>query len=553
MSGSLRLLLLAAPLILGAASVRAELPDWMADEDGVLELRLAHDDAKGPDGGILRVDATRRLLLWEGVPGELGCQQRVEASFDDVRRVTTASNAGFSVEFRKGKGNRLVLIPLPHAAWLVKQWKVKEGGVAMAFKDAQLSGPGGEEMLVGGATASAGARVRKVELPREVVADTRLALDHIQEALGRPQPLGEVMREALFGAPTDAKVAELIASPSSFEARPVRLLGRVAAVDQKKHEYRLTQEGATVRLVPTPEIAALVAQDVARWGDRDVEITGLVRRGDVTADERNKGPQLLVSFWDFMAPEDEQPALVGGVTVEVPYTTLESLVSRQGLADGRIVRVVAKFRGRNLFGDLPAKSQRNYSHWVVKDDRFAAWVTNARPRGKGWKLDPDSSADTEAWLDVVARPQTRDGILYLKALRVSPTAAPSAAVIQSVPRLVVAAGEPPVVVFALPVEGEELPMDGRLIVQFSKRMAAESFKGRVVLRYADGRSVGGLRLVYDDTRRALVVVPGELLKPGHRIELLLLPGILDADGLALQDRGRARENAVEVLRYDVGT
>ena len=84
--------------------------DWMAVRNGAVELALAHRETDRLDGGILTVDPRRRVLIWEGVAGDMGCHVKVEASFDDVRSVALGE-PGFALEFRKGKGQRMLLIP----------------------------------------------------------------------------------------------------------------------------------------------------------------------------------------------------------------------------------------------------------------------------------------------------------------------------------------------------------------------------------------------------------------------------------------------------------
>jgi hypothetical protein len=115
-----------------------------------------------------------------------------------------------------------------------------------------------------------------------------------------------------------------------------------------------------------------------------------------------------------------------------------------------------------------------------------------------------------------------------------------------------------VVVFALPLDGEaEVAPDELFCVQFSKDMDQESFNGRVVLRYAGpvlpgDRGFADVQLHYDEGRRALFVDPGDRLRPGRDVELLLLPGIADTDGIALTPRnGGADQEAVDVLRFRV--
>jgi len=115
-------------------------------------------------------------------------------------------------------------------------------------------------------------------------------------------------------------------------------------------------------------------------------------------------------------------------------------------------------------------------------------------------------------------------------------------------------------VFSLPLDGErEVAPDTVFQVQFSKDMEEESFRGRVALRYA-GRpqpgdnSLDAMRVAYDGGLRTLKVDPGDLLRPGRVVELLLLPGIVDLEGQALETRpGRSAGAATDVLRFLVAT
>jgi hypothetical protein len=102
-----------------------------------------------------------------------------------------------------------------------------------------------------------------------------------------------------------------------------------------------------------------------------------------------------------------------------------------------------------------------------------------------------------------------------------------------------------------------VPRDGVFQVQFSKDMDEESFRDRVVFRYA-GRPQPGdnaldaLRITYDGGLRTLRVDPGDVLRPGRVVELLLLPGIVDLDGLPLEARpGKNPGAATDILRFQV--
>src|SRR5687767_5617533 len=75
---------------------------WLGVQAGMVEVALAHDHGRGRlDGGVLTVDPNRRVALWEGIPGPLGCPDRVEATFDDIKNVEPADFAGLRVRFRK--------------------------------------------------------------------------------------------------------------------------------------------------------------------------------------------------------------------------------------------------------------------------------------------------------------------------------------------------------------------------------------------------------------------------------------------------------------------
>jgi hypothetical protein len=119
--------------------------------------------------------------------------------------------------------------------------------------------------------------------------------------------------------------------------------------------------------------------------------------------------------------------------------------------------------------------------------------------------------------------------------------------------------EPPQVVFSLPLDGEtEVASATRFAVQFSKDMDESTFAGRVALRYAGATQAGDtafghLAATYDAGLRTLTVDPGDPLRAGRIVELLLLPGIADLDGLALVARpGRSVAGAADILRFTVG-
>jgi hypothetical protein len=264
---------------------------------------------------------------------------------------------------------------------------------------------------------------------------------------------------------------------------------------------------------------------------------------------------VVITFWGYLGPEEkvDEKKLEGA-----PVSTLEWLLTNPGKRDGQLVRVVGKFRGHNLYGDLPTASRRQGGDWVIKDDVYAVWVAGKKPKGKGWELDANLKRDTSKWIEVVGKPVTRRGVVYIEAVHVALSKPPSATADAAAPppppprpRV------PPAVVFALPLDGESdvSPDTQRFYVQFNKDMDEASFEGRVELRDEGGQRPGerlfdAVRLDYDPGRRVLIVDPGDVLSYGRELELLLLPGIVDLDGLELVPSAPPEvEGAVAVLRW----
>jgi hypothetical protein len=363
--------------------------------------------------------------------------------------------------------------------------------------------------------------------------------------------------EYMYGQPVDVSINDLVSSPNSYDRRAVRTRGQLEMGPSLRRSWVLRDIfGAGVTVVPVPEVEYEFEMESRAWTGREVRIVGafFVQEG---APRTTTESIYVIQFWKFDGPPDRD---VKSGPVKADEVSLETLVSRPGKLDGKNVRVVGKFRGKNLFGDLPARSARDSDDWVIKDDLYAVWVTGKKPKGSGWELDPRLRRDTNKWIEVVGRPETEQGVTYIRALEVLLGSAPREAADAAPPPPPPPKPKvPPVVVFSLPLDGErDVPPSGVFKVQFSKDMDEESFRGRVLFRYAGPRLPGdrdfvGLKLSYDGGRRALIVDPGDVLRPGRVVELRLLKGIIDMDGLALTPRpGRdATAATTDLLRFEV--
>lgn len=358
--------------------------------------------------------------------------------------------------------------------------------------------------------------------------------------------------EQRYGPPVEVNLDDLVQESSSYMDRSVRTKGRLdfgTSVAGAGRVYTLRGSFSTLTISPVQEIAGPWDNEGPHLLGQTVEVTGVL-----IARPRQVDP-LLIQFWAFLGPPEKDD----GKPIASKTVTLEELVTKPGKLDGKTVKVVGKFRGRNLYGDLPAMSGDRREDWVIKDDMFAVWVTEKKPKGMGWALDSTLKRDTGRWLEVVGRVETRGTVVYLHAKSVALTEPPRAAAEAAPPPPPKERPKlPPSLVFSLPLDGEnDVARDSRFVVQFSKDMDEGSFGGHVGLRYTGPRRPGdrdfdGLKMSYDDGLRALTVDPGDLLRPGREVELVLLGGILDIDGLELVPRnGAARDGVVDVLRYRV--
>ena len=368
-----------------------------------------------------------------------------------------------------------------------------------------------------------------------------------------------------YGDVVDVTLQNLADMGSSYDERAVRVKGILEMGNGVGRRTYLLKDSfaAQVLVYPVREIEGSWEQQALRMTGKQVEMTGVFQEG--RGNSTGSGVGLVagsITFWKFTGPPEE---IKGDIKAET--VSLEALVSSPGRYDGKTIRVYGKFRGKNLYGDLPSHSQRDSRDWVMKEDVFAVWVTGRKPKGSGFELDTGMKRDTEKWLQVVGKPETIKGVTYIDALQVvlgkpsgplvagapwSPTPAPSAT---PVPQ-----PKPPVVVFALPLDGDaEVPANGRFQIQFSRDMEEDTFKGRVLIRYKPpvrpgDRSFDGAKMLYDGGRRALTVDPGDVLRSGREIEILLLPGIVDIDGVELvarEGRDGGPAGATDLLRYKV--
>ncbi len=362
--------------------------------------------------------------------------------------------------------------------------------------------------------------------------------------------------EARYGSVADVSVDDLLRMPEFYRDKAVRTRGQLEMLPSTggvRYALRGLFGGHLV-LSPTAQAAGEWDVRARRWIGYEVEVTGAVGVG---TDSSTGAATVYLLVWGFQGPREETPAARESAVA----TTLEDLVTKPGKLDGKRVVVRGQFRGQNLFGDLPSASRKRSSDWVIKDDLFAVWVTGKKPKGSGFEFDPGLKRDTGKWLQIAGRVATLRGVVTIAADEVTLSKPPTpTAQAAPAPLPPLRPKKPPVVSFSLPLDGErDLPPRTVFKVQFTKDMDETSFKDHVVLRYA-GRSLPGdreldaVRMEYDGGLRALAIDPGDLLRAGRVVEILLLPGIVDIDGLPLQTRpGRNPGAVTDTLRFQIAS
>ncbi len=358
--------------------------------------------------------------------------------------------------------------------------------------------------------------------------------------------------ENMYGPIRDISLGDLVFSAESYNGRGIRVKGRVTPDGIQGTSFELADAGARVTLIPIR--SNMNTEQMSQLSGEVIEVTGLFTstQGQAGGSGQALGSAGVIQFWSWAGPPEKVGKDRGAII------SLEQLVARAGKMDGQLVRVVGKFRGRNLFADLPARSMRSANDWVIKDSLFAVWVTNRKPKGSGFELDPSIRRDTSRWVEVIGRPTTRNGVVIIDALEVGLTQPPTPkADAAPAPPPPEQPKIPPVIVFSLPLDGEsDFDFSGRIIVQFNNDMDEESFKGRVGLRYEGAARPGdpgfeAMRVSYNAGSKALIVDPGAPILRGRVLDLVLLTGIVDIDGqpLTRRDGKPPQGDVAEMLRF----
>jgi hypothetical protein len=343
-----------------------------------------------------------------------------------------------------------------------------------------------------------------------------------------------VLAAALAAAVVSAQPPSRIATtPEALVAAPVFFHGKQVVVRQGTVE----QAGVTVLANTTKPIAVFWRE--RGTGGLDSEIRG--EFWDLGRLQRDDPRFSTIDFTALLQAEahgqwpsrDQLFVILNATTVESPLPadpSVRALALAPGHYAGKQVTVVGRFRGANLFGDLPLPVAKSRWDFVLQSADAAVWVTGIRPRGKGFDLDPGARRDTGGWLQVSGTVRADGPLPWIEATSVAEASAPTETTIE-VPLPATPPQPPPAVIFSAPIEQETDVDRGTTVrIQFSRDMDGASFRNAVRASYV-GPQPGDtpkLTVRYDEGNRALTIRFDGPLEPNRQVRVQLLDGITSA-------------------------
>ena len=286
------------------------------------------------------------------------------------------------------------------------------------------------------------------------------------------------------------------------------------------------------------------------WKDRpdgsDGEIRGefydlgRMQEGDSRFTSYDFAPVIEAANQGRWPGRDQVFVLLGATFVAGPVPTaptVRAIALAPEQFDNRSVTLTGRFKGRNLYGELPQGVAKSKWDFVLQSADAAIWVTGLRPKGKDFDLDPSLRVDTGRWLEVKGTVQRDGTAVWLAGESVRLTTAPAEAPVE-VAGPPVPPEPPPVVIFSAPLADDtDFPVAGRVKIQFSRDMKGDSFHDRIRIHYGGAKppSVAppAFTTTYNDGNRSLEIRFKEPLAPFQVVMIQLDDGITAIDGQAL--------------------
>ncbi len=98
-----------------------------------------------------------------------------------------------------------------------------------------------------------------------------------------------------------------------------------------------------------------------------------------------------------------------------PATTLRTVALNPDAHVDQSVTLTGRFRGRNLYGDLPDSPGESRYDFVLTSADAAVWVVGKEPKGDGFELDVQARLDTGRWLEITGTVRLHEGMVVVDA------------------------------------------------------------------------------------------------------------------------------------------
>ena len=325
------------------------------------------------------------------------------------------------------------------------------------------------------------------------------------------------------------------ATPEALVAAPVFYHGKQIVVRRD-----VEPAGALMKLAGTPKPIFVFWRD-SPSAPRNSEVRG--EFWDLGRLERTDSRFAGVNFQAILDaatngqwPARDQVFLILGATTAQSALPVEPTIRALALAPdqyvGKGITVTGRFRGANLFADLP-QSAGTTGRWdfVLQSADSAVWVSGVRPRGRGFDLDVNARVDTGRWLKVAGTVRRSGPLAWIEATSVAEATAPDDTTVEiAIPPP--APPPAPEVVFSAPMSGDtDVDRSAPIRIQFSRDMDGRTFRDRIRISYV-GPAPGGAETApaftarYIDGNRALEIKPAAPLDRYRTVKIELLEGIL---------------------------
>jgi hypothetical protein len=165
--------------------------------------------------------------------------------------------------------------------------------------------------------------------------------------------------------------------------------------------------------------------------------------------------------------------------------TIRSIVLAPDDYVDREVRVIGRFKGRNLYGEVPLAIGKSKWDFVIESADGSIWVTGLRPRGKGFDLDPGKRVDTGRWLEVRGVVKRDGSTTYIEGTFVG-EASPAEETAVEVELPARPPEPPPQVIFSAPIADDvDVERGAKIRVQFSRDINPKTIRDKVRVSYLD--------------------------------------------------------------------